>query len=124
MIDTTEAKVALEAELVTITKDLQSIAVQDESTGDWVAIPAAEELGNADDNVEADVNEEWTERDATTAALETRYRNLVRALEKITAGTYGICELSGEVIEPERLAANPAARTCITHMEREGELTV
>ncbi len=32
------------------------------------------------------------------------------ALEKIKQGTYGICEESGEVIEENRLLANPLAR--------------
>ena len=37
-------------------------------------------------------------------------------------GTYGSCEISGEAIEVERLEANPAARTCKAHIEREAEL--
>lgn len=101
--------------------DLAAIATHNPDTDDWEAIPEAL-TGEADENVVADSSESWQERRATVAALEMRLRNVNRALAKITAGTYGICELSGELIEPERLAANPAARTCAAHREQEGEL--
>lgn len=35
------------------------------------------------------------------------------ALGRINNGTYGICELSGELIEPERLKVLPHARFCV-----------
>ena len=35
------------------------------------------------------------------------------ALGKLTAGQYGICERCGQPIGAERLAARPAAQTCI-----------
>ena len=56
--------------------------------------------------------------------LETRFRNIKRALDKIEAGTFGICEISGNQIEPERLAANPAARTDISHIDKEDTLPI
>ena len=46
----------------------------------------------------------------------------MRALQKIKAGAYGVCEISGEPIEVERLAANPAARTTLANADREKEL--
>ena len=48
--------------------------------------------------------------------LEARYRLVLHALKKFDAGTYGVCEESGEQIEEERLDANPAARTCKDHI--------
>lgn len=118
----TEHKAALEAERAALTEELNQIASYNEQTGDWVAIPDQTELGDADENVEADATEEWNERRALMTQLETRYRNLERALEKFAAGTYGTCEISGEPIEAERLAANPAARTCLAHKEEEAQL--
>lgn len=117
-----EYKKRLEVALATISTELNTIAVQDPETGDWEAIPAGEELGSADENVEADAIEDWDTRHAVVTELETRYRNITRALQKITAGTYGMCEISGEPIEPERLDANPAARTNIANRDREKEL--
>jgi RNA polymerase-binding transcription factor DksA len=48
--------------------------------------------------------------------LEARsYLNeLDRAAERLDAGTYGLCEQCGSAIAPARLAARPAARTCIS----------
>ena len=51
--------------------------------------------------------------------LEIRYNEVKEALKRIEEGTYGICRVSGEQIEPERLEANPAATTCIKHLEAE-----
>jgi DnaK suppressor protein len=117
-----EFRSKLEAELTRITAELTLIGTQDPTTGDWEATPNADELGNADENVEADATEEWGTNRSILTELETRYRNIKRALEKIEQGTFGICEISGEPIEPERLAVNPAARTTIANRDREREL--
>jgi len=117
-----EFRSKLEAELARITAELTLIGTQDPTTGDWEATPNADELGNADENVEADATEEWGTNRSILTELETRYRNIKRALEKIEQGTFGICEISGEPIEPERLAVNPAARTTIANRDREREL--
>ena len=37
-----------------------------------------------------------------------------QALERIASGTYGLCELTGKPIEPDRLKALPWARFCAT----------
>ncbi len=117
-----EFRSKLETELARITAELTLIGTQDPTTGDWEATPNADELGNADENVEADATEEWGTNRSILTELETRYRNIKRALEKIEQGTFGICEISGEPIEPERLAVNPAARTTIANRDREREL--
>lgn len=121
MVDTQKYKTQLEDELDSLIQDLERIAEYDPQTGDWVAKPTAA-TGEADPNVEADVVEDWNERRATISQLETRHNNLKRALKKIADGTYGVCEVSGEAIETERLDANPAARTCIEHREEEANL--
>lgn len=117
-------KTQLESDLQEVISGLQTIAVENPETGDWEAVPIAEDLRSADDNEEADAVEEWDTRRAVVSELETRYRTIKRALEKIAAGTYGICEISGEPIEPERLTVNPAARTNILHRDRERELSL
>ena len=61
--------------------------------------------------------------DATTdlerrIALETQKRNslagIERALQKIDAGTYGICDNCGQPIYPARMEALPHAAYCMT----------
>lgn len=117
-----EYKTRLETELQEVEAELKTIAVEDPHTGDWVAIPVGEDLQTADENDEADAVEEWDTRRAILAQLEISHRNIKLALQKIVDGTYGICEISGEPIEEERLQANPAARTNINNRDREKEL--
>jgi RNA polymerase-binding transcription factor DksA len=122
MKDTAALRARLEAELLRITKELEAIAVYDRKTDNWEAVPPPGEMGEADENVEADVAESWGERRSTLAALEIEYRNHKRALKKLADGSYGICEVSGHEIEVDRLDANPAARTCLAHKDEEGSL--
>lgn len=105
-----------------VTNELREIGIHNPDVPeDWVAVPERADT-EADENVVADRAEEWGERRATVATLETRYNNINRALKKIEEGTFGVCEISGEPIEAARLAAHPAARTCMAHMEQEAQL--
>ncbi len=116
-------KSKLEDRLTTLTSELSEIGLYDEKNDNWIAVPDEEEsAADADENESADFNEEWDERRSTLEALDQEYRNLKRALIKIQNGTYGICEISGQPIEEKRLLAKPDARTCIAHMDQEGEL--
>jgi DnaK suppressor protein len=44
---------------------------------------------------------------------QTQLRQVLDALERIDAGTYGACRSCGKAIAPERLEAIPWAATCI-----------
>ncbi len=123
MSDFTLHKTKLEEMLVAVTTELQTIGTLDEATDNWEAIPDEEDVAvDADENTNADSVEAWNERRATLSDLERDYRNIKRALAKIEAGTYGMCEVSGEPIEEKRLQFKPDARTCMTHMDEEGQL--
>ncbi|GGG14023.1 DnaK suppressor protein [Rhodococcoides trifolii] len=56
---------------------------------------------------------------ATVASLlkdaQQELRELDAADLRVSAGTYGICEVCGEPIADARLEALPTARTCIAH---------
>lgn len=120
-MNTDKYKTQIQTDLETVTNELQGIAVYDEATGDWRPVPEGA-ADDADPNEAADTAEDSIERQGTVAALETRYRSIKRALDKFEAGTFGICEICGQPIEPERLEVNPAARTCIADQDREREL--
>lgn len=117
----TDFKNTLESEKENLISELETIAVQDTVSGDWVAKPA-DYQNEADPNSSADNTEEWNERRALVAQLETRYHNILLALAKCSAGTFGRCEICREEIEMDRLTINPAARTCKLHLERGREL--
>lgn len=112
----------LKEKLIEVTRELNQIATHNDSTDDWEAKPEIDNTGEADENSHADSSEELASRAALTSNLEQDYRNLKRALQKIEKGTYGICEISGEPIEPERLLFKPDARTCLAHMNDEATL--
>ena len=48
-----------------------------------------------------------------TGALESRLKDIEAALEKLETDKYGYCEICEVSIDPERIKANPAARTCM-----------
>lgn len=47
--------------------------------------------------------------------METRLLKVEAALARIEDGTYGKCLVGGDEIEEARLAAEPAAETCVKH---------
>ena len=105
----TEEKATLEAELSTVGRKNPS------NPNDWEAVP--EETGlEADPNDRADQMEEFGNNNAILVDLEARYNDVLAALARLEEGTYGVCEVSGEEIEAERLEADPAARTCKAHL--------
>lgn len=112
----------LESMLDIVTGELKSVGIHNpDNEADWVAIPP-EGSDEADTNDIADNAEAWEERASTLALLETRWNNIRRALKKLDDDTFGVCEICGEPIEEARLAANAAARTCITDREEESTL--
>jgi DnaK suppressor protein len=46
--------------------------------------------------------------EASLAAIE-------RAIDGFDDGTYGVCEICGHAVEPERLTARASERRCATH---------
>jgi DnaK suppressor protein len=124
-MDTATFKKRLEEELQTVEKELKTVGVQNPANpSDWEAKETEMDVMNApaDANEAADKLEEYTENRAINDTLEIRFNNIKRALEKIDDGTYGVCEIGGEPIEKARLDANPAARTCLTHMDKDSSL--
>jgi RNA polymerase-binding transcription factor DksA len=95
------------------------------SRKDEVAGSESEQLSElADyDQHPADMGTETFEREKDLSILEQledELAELQAALERIDAGTYGIDEVTGEPIAPERLEAVPTARTNVgTEARRE-----
>ncbi len=91
--------------------------IVDSATGDWEAVPPPG-LPEADENDLADRNQGFEERTAMLNTLEARLKDVNDALAHMKANTFGICEVCGKKIEEARLSANPAARTCMMHMNQ------
>ena len=119
-MDIVHLKTKLETELKILEGELQSIGGRNPANpADWEATAPDMNIPAADPNEVADTIEEYETRSGEVKELEIRYNEVKEALKRIEEGTYGICRVSGEQIEPERLEANPAATTCIKHLEAE-----
>lgn len=116
MNDTAGYKKVLEEEKERLEKELGTIGRRNPANpSDWEAVP--EETGLEADTL--DTAEQIDGYEANTAILkdlEIRYNEVIAALARIENGTYGICSISGEEIEAERLGADPAAATCKAHL--------
>lgn len=104
-------KTLLEEELGTISK------FDPENVNGWEATSDNIVVDSADENEVADKMEELEGNKAILNRLEPQLNEVRAALDRIEKGTYGICEISGDEIERERLEANPSARTSMKHMK-------
>jgi len=122
--------VDVQTHIARLTKERDALEVQLNKLGirdprnpeNWDVKRANLDIMPADQNEAADKTEELHLDSIVLDELEVRYRSIVHALKKYEDGTYGVCEVSGKPIEPERLEANPAARTCKEHIGAEGTL--
>jgi DnaK suppressor protein len=85
-------------------------------TREFDSVVDASRASNADDEHDPEGATIAFERQQVAALLEQAQRRLAdvdAALARRAAGDYGRCENCGRPISAERLAARPAARTCI-----------
>ena len=85
-------------------------------TGDFDEVVAASRDANADDEHDAEgatIAFERSQLAALVLQVKGHLAEVEAALERLAAGTYGICERCGQPIGQARLEARPAARTCI-----------
>jgi len=117
-LDTKYFKERLEQELKTLETDLKTVGhINPDSPKDWEPTSGEVDVNASDSADIADNIESYESNTAVLKPLEIQYNDIKKALEKIKNGTYGICEVSGEQIEKERLEANPAAKTCLKHKD-------
>lgn len=86
-------------------------------TRDWDGIVEASSQVGVDDEHDpegATIAFERSQVEALLSQARGRLADLDRAAGRLRDGTYGTCERCGGPIAAERLAARPAARTCIT----------
>ena len=105
-----------DAEMILDAERQATLARIEAMTTDFDEIVAASSDANIDDEHDPEGSTVAFER-AQIAALLTQDRayldDLDRALVRLAEGTYSVCESCGTTISSARLAARPAARTCI-----------
>jgi len=124
-MDTEHFKEKLEQEQRLLETEMQTVGRKNpDIEGEWEPQPKDTDTASTEPDEKADKFEEYEDNADILDALQVRWRNVKLALEKISNGTYGVCEVSGEPIEADRLEINPAARTCEQHMAEEKDLPV
>lgn len=110
---TNNYKIKLEEEKKSLEEELNSLGRVDKE-GDWSATPDNETLTQEvqDEADLAERAEDFEERASKLNLFEEKLVKVNKALAKIEAGNYGICENCGKKIEEDRLEANPSAETC------------
>jgi RNA polymerase-binding transcription factor DksA len=113
-------KKRLEDEQELTESELKSLGHLDPSVeGVWDATPGEIDDTATEPDELADRIEDLEGNEGQLREIETHWRNIKRALGKVEDGSFGICEVNGEMIEEHRLEVNPSARTCKAHMEDE-----
>jgi len=111
-------KELLLAEKARIEAELRGFAGEDpEVEGNFVA--KFPEYGDHEDE---NVNEvaDYGDRLSLDEELKSSLAKVVRALERIEEGSYGICEICGQPIPEQRLLAQPMATTDVVCEEKKG----
>jgi DnaK suppressor protein len=78
---------------------------------------------NADDEHDPEGQTIAFERAQLSAVTDQVRQHLVEidaALRRVEEGTYGLCEVCRQEIQPARLEARPTARTCVQHAPTRG----
>lgn len=116
-LDLNYFKAKLEAERAILDAELGSIAkINPDNPEDWQAV--AEEMPIESRDEVAERMEDMDERKAEEITLEKQFDQVNDALEKISNGTYGFCQVCNNPIEKERLEAVPTAATCKAHINQ------
>jgi len=68
--------------------------------------------------------DEALERASDPARLEAVLKEIDAAIDRINTGTYGVCELCRDAIEPETLQADPLMRICLSHLSDEQQRAI
>lgn len=117
MINPEPFKKKLEAEKTRLENEMSSVGRRNPAVpGDWEPSAPADIAAEADPIDQAEV---VTDRDTNAAVLvdlEARYAAVNAALQRIEKGTYGTCSVCGKAIKKARLEADPAAATCVEHV--------
>lgn len=95
---------------------LKKFATKDKNLkGDWdTQFPSWNtESGDASLETSADEVEEYGTLLSIEHSLEEKLKNIDSALEKISEGSYGICEKCKNPVDNERLKVSPEARLCL-----------
>jgi RNA polymerase-binding transcription factor DksA len=91
----------IEAEMGAVKAELMHLAEKLANKPEWT-------LGGGDPSIQ-----EWEMNFALKQEAEHRLKSLQAALQKLESGSYAICEVCKQPIDPERLAILPETTRCV-----------
>lgn len=109
-------KEKLEKERDELVGQMGDMGKMNPKTGEWEAMPEAQDFPEADSNDQADRFEEFESRSSMMKDLGRRLTNILAALKNFNKASFGKCEVCKKDIELARMEANPAAKTCKKHI--------
>ena len=101
VLDSTSEREKLEQELTRATEELAIINQKLEEKGDFG-------LGQGASTVY-----EWEMNLALRESAEAKIQSIQTALERLEQGGYGLCEVCGQPIDPDRLEILPHTTLCV-----------
>jgi len=117
MLDKKKIKEKLEKERDILLEELKGMGKLDTETMEWEATPEEANAQQTDPNDMADRFEDFEARSSMIKTLEPRLKSILKALKNLNRESFGKCKVCKKDIEEARLEANPAATTCIEHLE-------
>ncbi len=104
----TDAQKVLEKERTRLTQELESYTDSSPGGGDRA-------MSSYNKKIEAAGQlSEYERSQALSQRLKTQLAEVEHALEKIERGTYGLCDVCGQTIAPDRLKALPQTSYCLS----------
>ncbi len=116
ILDKKKIKEKLEKERDMLLNQMKDMGKLNSETGEWEATPEEIDSPEADQNDVADRFEDFEARSGMIKVLESKLKEILRALKGINRESFGKCEVCKKDIEMTRLEANPSARTCKKHL--------
>jgi len=105
-----EMETELKDQKIKLEAQLAEISTKNNKTDDHSA--TFPNFGDAEDENAAEVTD-FSNNLTLERTLESTLRDVIKSLENITAGKYGICKYCKEDIDEKRLRARPATSSCI-----------
>ena len=107
----TKIEAQLNQEKNRLEKELEELAKQNpKNSSDYEA--KFPNLGDKEDENAEEVDTYSTNL-TLERTLESTLRDIVKALDRIKKGNYGICKYCGKEIDEKRLIARPASSSCV-----------
>lgn len=94
--------------------DLDALLARLDADGDAVRADRADQTADDEHDPEGStLSGEWQRIEALRRSAASERAEVDAALERVAAGTYGVCVVCGRVIPVARLEARPFATTCV-----------